>query len=150
MCLELRIYLLAANLNRSKNVGKDPRFHQCVTIIDVFSNMVIEITETCSSEWVQLRSVNLSFTCDFSIEWHFYTVFCFSACSNQILVIYQYGFRAHASVNFNFCGFWSCKTIIFVANRGTTFSANIFVSSILQQLFTRFQIWFPDSPRFIP
>ena len=107
--------------DRNDIVRNDPRFQLCMTIVDMFSNMVIEITETCTSDWVQLGRVKLSFISEFAIGRHFQNVFCFSACSDQILVNFHYGFWARPSVNVICSGVWSFKTTFFDAKKGTTF-----------------------------
>ena len=107
-------------------------------LIGTILSKKIQISALCDHRWhvfksgywddrnlhVNLRSVGKCktfFTWEFAKERHFRNVFCFSACSDQVLITFQYGFRARSSLHVNFSGIWSCKTILFDANNGTTF-----------------------------
>ena len=107
--------------------SKSLELQQPATIVDMFSNIVIEITQTSTSDWVQFGSVKLSFPCEIAIERLFQNVFCFSACWYQVLVNFQYGFCPHPSANDTINGFCSRKTMCFHAYKGTNdFSSKYF------------------------
>ena len=128
---ELPNYLFGTIFKRNDFFRKDHRFHQKETIVDMFSNVHFEVTQTCRSDWVQFGTVKISLPCKFAIERRFQNASCFSACWDWVLLYFQYAFWARPSVSFNFIGFWDCEAIFFDANGGPTFQVNILVSSVV-------------------